>query len=185
MIEGFMHALHSLHSHREIIKELLDFPQVATVLALDLSAHLATVNTLYQLFPPLRTLLELIEHHVQELLRILLDCNVHTLSHMILKRQAESLGVVVRTITEFQEPKHSSQLVHWVLIELDFVAISIAMGCRFLLQLQCHHRVSESLAHVKLLYDSVHVANASKVLYPDVSMVRLDFACWPVIETRR
>ena len=130
VLQRLVDVLHRLHRDRKIVEQLLHLANAPAALAFHLRAHLAPEHPLNKLLPPTGALLELVEHHIQKLLSVLLDRDINGMPSMVLKSKAESKRVVIGAVAELQEPEHPSQLVNRVFVELDLVPLPVLVNSR-------------------------------------------------------
>jgi hypothetical protein len=101
LLEALIDVLEVLDGYGEIIELLFLVPHILTLLTHQLRACLTTIHTIEEVleWSRLDGSLQLIEDHVQEFLRILLNQYVDRLTREVLKCKTKLMWIVINAIT--------------------------------------------------------------------------------------
>ena len=160
--ERFVQSFVVLDLQREVVEVLLPVPRVLALVADQLRAGAASVHTVHEMFEGrfLQSALQLVEYHIQKLLRVLLDQHVNRCARKVLEGEAEFVGVLVYAVAEFEEAEHALELVQHVVVHHALILFDQI----WLLQVVCGHDcVAEGGGHEELLQHRIHLAYAAQI----------------------
>jgi hypothetical protein len=117
---------------------------------------------------------------------VLLYAYVDWFALEVLEGEAEARGVGVSSVRVLEVREQALELVDYIVINLDYSAITVLMSHHVGLSAIISHEdsIPELRRHVELLNHGIHVAYAARVAYAHIALVGLDLTSRSEAELR-
>lgn len=126
-----------------------------------ISKHtLEQVRHLFLLRSAFNEALNTIHEHIEEFVNVLLNIQINGTSIIILESSAEFLGIEVLLLYLHEAAKNAFDLMKHIFLGRFFICFLI---------LDLYDKLPECGNHKQILHDAVHVANAARILKPNVT----------------